>query len=64
MALDMVKNMTWFRQIYDIFFTILTWADKLKEKLNNEVPLHKVEKVSTRTPTITVVGLKREYTNE
>ena len=39
-------------------------ADKLRVKLNNEVPSKKVEKVSTRTPSITVVGLKREYTKE
>ena len=39
-------------------------ADRLTEKLKNEVPSHKIEKVSTRTPTITVVGLKREYTKE
>ena len=39
-------------------------ADRLKEELNNVVPFHKVEKVATRSPSITVVGLKREYDKE
>ena len=39
-------------------------AELLKVKLNNDLPLHKVEQVATKIPAITVVGLQREYTKD
>ena len=39
-------------------------ADKLKEKILNSCPEHKIEKVATKVPSINVVGLAREYSKE
>ena len=39
-------------------------AELLKQKLCNDMPLHKVEQVAAKMPVITVVGLQREYTKE
>ena len=39
-------------------------ADILKEKLTENLPHHKVEKVATKMSAITVVGLQREYSKD
>ena len=39
-------------------------ADLLKQKLTNNLPLHKIEEVAAKMPTIAVVGLQREYSKE
>ena len=39
-------------------------ADFLIEKLENELPQHRVSLVSNRIPSITIVGLEREFSNE
>ena len=39
-------------------------ADRLKEKLSNDLPRHKVENVATIKPAISDVGLKWEYSKE
>ncbi len=36
-------------------------AEKLKEELGKNSPLHDVRKMATRTPTITVTGLDKKY---
>jgi hypothetical protein len=39
-------------------------ADFLIEKLGNELPEHKTSIVSNRIPTITIVGLERQFSND
>ena len=38
-------------------------ADKLVKKLRDILPEHELTKIPTRVPTITVVGLNRNYSN-
>lgn len=39
-------------------------AEKLKGKMTNDCPEHKIEKVATKVPTVNVVGFNREYSKE